>query len=46
MPEDDSKPDEDYTRRVMKARNLEEFNNMQRGRVSADYTHKEKKKEQ
>jgi len=45
MPEDDSKPDEDYTRRVMKARTLEEFNNMQRRDVIIDLSRKEKKME-
>lgn len=46
MPKDDTKSDEDYTRRVMKARNLEEVNNMQRGEVITDLSRKERKKEQ
>jgi hypothetical protein len=44
MPKDDAKSDEDYTRRVMKARTLEEVNNMQRGRIR-EHTQKEGKKE-
>lgn len=44
MPNDEPKPDEDYTRRVMKARNLEEVNNMRRENVIIDLSRKEREK--
>jgi hypothetical protein len=45
MPKDDAKSDEDYTRRVMKARTLEDVNNMQRGQIRG-HTQKEGKEEE
>jgi hypothetical protein len=43
MPKDDNKSDDDYTRRVMKARNLEEVNNTRVEDIIIDSSRKERK---